>query len=66
MTKKYFWVLDKSRTWITPGGDPVWICQACGGGRHVYGIENINKPHLVCPDCNNKIEGYLSIDMKHE
>ena len=52
------WIQDNSQTWFTPGGDPVWICSNCGGGRHVYGIENIDEPKLVCPDCANKMMGY--------
>ena len=35
---------------FTPGGDPCFICPGCGGGKHVYGIEN-NNPMYVCPDC---------------
>ena len=52
------WIQDNSQTWFTPGGDPVWICSNCGGGRHVYGIENIDEPKLVCPECANKMMGY--------
>ncbi|MCR4846060.1 MAG: hypothetical protein K5865_04915 [Eubacterium sp.] len=54
---KLLWQKDTTPGWITPGGDPVWICPVCGGGRHVYGIEN-NEPQVVCPDCTNKLEGY--------
>ena len=56
MNKK-LWIKDTTHSWITPGGDPVWICPVCGGGRHVYGIES-REQKLVCPDCGNKIEGY--------
>lgn len=56
--QKLLWIQDKSHNWITPGGDPVWVCPVCGGGRHVYGIENADESRVVCPDCRNKIEGY--------
>lgn len=36
---------------LTPGGDPAWVCPNCGGGQHVYGVENINHPVKVCPNC---------------
>lgn len=56
MNKK-LWIKDITHLWITPGGDPVWVCPVCGGGQHVYGIEN---PHRQskCKDCGAKIEGY--------
>ena len=34
--KNPMWIQDNSHTWITPGGDPVWICSVCGGGRQFY------------------------------
>lgn len=46
------WVEDRSRIWITPGGDPVWCCGVCGKGQHIYGIET-NKRVDVCPDCGS-------------
>ena len=57
MSHKLLWVKDNSHNWITPGGDPVWICPVCGGGWHVYGIENPRK-QSECKDCGAKIEGY--------
>ena len=46
-----YWIEDNSQVWFTPGGDPVWKCGHCGGGRHVYGIENCNNPKHICPEC---------------
>lgn len=50
------WIKDKSKAWVTPGGDPVWICSNCGEGWHVHGIETPAKER--CPDCGsfNKYE----------
>lgn len=56
--KSLMWKEDNTSHWFTPGGDPVWICPVCGGGRHVYGIENANEPKTECPDCKTKIQGY--------
>lgn len=49
------------QTWIeaegifcAPGGDPVWECPSCGGGRHVYGVKEFSIPNAHkdrCPDC---------------
>lgn len=52
------WIQDDSQTWFTPGGDPVWKCSNCGGGRHVYGIESTEEARIICPDCLMKMEGY--------
>lgn len=49
------WVMDDTHCWITPGGDPVWICSNCGGGRHVFGIESTESQPKVCPDCGEII-----------
>lgn len=49
------WVIDHSQDWITPGGDPVWVCSNCGGGLHVYGIESYNKALDTCPNCGRKM-----------
>lgn len=49
------WIEDHSQTWITPGGDPVWVCENCGGGRHVYGIECYNDKLDKCPECGKKM-----------
>ena len=40
---------------FTPGGDPVWQCPICKGGRHVYGVENADEVHDECPDCHTKL-----------
>jgi rubrerythrin len=55
---KLLWKEDDSKSWFTPGGDPVWVCPVCGKGKHVYGIENINEPKTRCPDCGAKIDDY--------
>ena len=52
---KSVWIKDISENWFTPGGDPVFVCKACGGGKHVYGIEH-NHPLEECPDCHRKME----------
>lgn len=49
------WIKDISHHWATPGGDPVYICSACGGGRHIYGVEH-NVPLRECPNCHRKME----------
>lgn len=45
-------------SWCTPGGDPVWECDQCGKGRHVYGIEHgtygrdiADGQWVSCPNC---------------
>ena len=40
---------------FTPGGDPIWQCPVCKGGRHVYGIENADEIYDECPDCHTKL-----------
>lgn len=55
MDNKAEWIRDISHNWGTPGGDPLWICSNCGGGRHLYGIE-YNIPLDICPDCYKKME----------
>ena len=47
------WIKDP-RAWVTPGGDPVYICPKCGEGMHVYGIEHLNNHREYCPDCGNR------------
>ena len=49
---------------VTPGGDPVWECSACGKGRHVYGIEHgtygadvSDEQWKACPNCGARMEG---------
>ena len=39
---------------FTPGGDPVWQCPVCKGGRHVYGVES-PVSYDECPDCHTKL-----------
>ena len=58
MEKILKWKKDTSQHWITPGGDPVYICPVCGRDRHVYGIENINEPKKFCSVCKTKIKNY--------
>ena len=49
-----YWIEDKSKPWLVPGNDPVWVCQACGGGQHVYGeMSNFKKAN--CPDCGRRM-----------
>lgn len=48
------WIKDSGH-WFTPGGDPVWVCNNCGCGRHVYGIEN-NHPLHTCPQCGCEMQ----------
>lgn len=50
------WIKDTTQRWITPGGDPVWCCSDCLGGRHVFGIENCDDQPNICPDCGAKME----------
>lgn len=57
------WIKDKSK-YFTPGGDPVWICPYCGGGRHVYGVENTNEPMKECSDCGMAITDYEWMERK--
>ena len=37
--------------YATAGGDPVWICPACGFDKHVYGIEHPSGRHTFCSYC---------------
>lgn len=46
---------------FTPGGDPSWVCGACGGGEHIMGIES-PKHEYICPDCGGKKLGYYYED----
>lgn len=45
------WIMEKDYHWVTPGGDPVWTCSNCGGGKHVFGIESMESQPKICPDC---------------
>lgn len=58
MGQKYAdWIRDPSKKTITPGGETVWVCSACGGGRHIHGVEN--REHIsVCPDCGCQMRYY--------
>lgn len=54
----------KMHGYVTPGGDPVWMCSNCGMGVHVYGIEhrsyegNVAKHQwLACPNCGAMMDG---------
>ena len=47
------WWLDHSEHWLTPGGDPVYICSVCKEGRHVYGIETPRQCDK-CPNCGSR------------
>lgn len=47
--------------YFTPGGDPSWVCGACGGGEHIMGIES-PKHEYICPDCGGKKLGYYDED----
>ena len=38
--------------YITPGGTPLYVCERCGGGEHLYGVE-YPKRVLVCPKCGS-------------
>lgn len=44
--------------YVTPGGDPVWVCSNCGKGQHVWGVEAASygahtSEHqwVACPNC---------------
>lgn len=41
-----------SGDWITPGGEPVYVCGKCGGSEHLYGIE-FRKRKMVCDECGS-------------
>ena len=56
--KLLMWIQDNTQVWITPGGDPVWCCQICGGDRQVMGIESTENQHNICKDCGAVMEGY--------
>ena len=53
MVKSGEWVRDHSQRWVTPGGDPVWVCSECHKGQHVHGIET-PRGRDTCPDCGSK------------
>ena len=62
-TKTGRWVHD-SRGWVTPGGDPVWVCSECGKGKHVwgvewnsYGIDVADHQWVACPNCGSVMRG---------
>ena len=37
--------------YMTPGGDPVWVCPKCGQSEHVYGIEHPQNYKNFCIHC---------------
>lgn len=50
--------------YVTPGGDPVWVCSKCGKGMHVYGVEHdsygkdvSDGQWVACPNCGAKMKG---------
>ena len=53
--------------YVTPGGDPVWVCSNCGKGMHVWGVEastynrDISDSHqwVACPNCGAKMDGKI-------
>ena len=55
------WISDNVHTWITPGGDMVWICSNCGGGRHVFGIESMESQPKTCPDCGETMSNAVEV-----
>lgn len=58
------WIKDKTECWITPGGDPLWVCRECGGGQHVYGVES--RPRYECPDCHRKMTYNYNMYLAHD
>lgn len=38
--------------YITPGGTPLYVCEQCGGGQHLHGVEYPEQA-LVCPKCGS-------------
>ncbi len=53
MTKQGLWVKAREDGFVTPGGDPVWECGACGGDGHVYGVETRYNKHQRCRNCGS-------------
>lgn len=44
-----YWKQD-SGTYLTPGGTPCYVCGACGGSDHLYGVEYPRRK-VVCDKC---------------
>ena len=50
--------------YVTPGGDPVWVCSNCGKGMHVWGVEastynrdiSDSRQWVACPNCGAKMD----------
>ena len=38
--------------YVTPGGDPVFGCENCGGSEHCHGVEHPKKK-LICDNCGS-------------
>lgn len=49
----YTWKIKKNV--FTTGGDGCYYCPNCGGGEHVYGIENQENYSHECPECKTKL-----------
>ena len=55
---------EKVYGYVTPGGDPVWVCSNCGKGMHVWGVEastynrdiSDNRQWVACPNCGAKMD----------
>ena len=39
--------------YMTPGGDPVYICSVCGKSEHVHGVEH-PESRLMCHFCGSR------------
>ena len=56
---------EKVYGYVTPGGDPVWVCSNCGKGVHIFGAEAMtynrdisdNHQWVSCPNCGAKMDG---------
>lgn len=45
------WVKDTGN-YITPGGDPIFVCGCCGGSSHLYGVE-FRRRKMICDECGS-------------
>lgn len=55
------WIQDNTQHWFTPGGDSVYVCSNCGGGRHVFGIESWENQPKICPDCGAEMINAMEV-----